>query len=212
MNDMILLEESLRAISKLPDEDAGALIKALISGDSENLPLMADLVFPMIKGQVDRMTEYREKQRANGSKGGRPKKPEETQAKPNDNPNETQTEPREKPPVPVPIPEHIEKEPPTGVRKRFTPPTVEEVREYVREKGYHVDPETFVDFYASKGWLVGKSPMKDWRAAVRTWAKDRKEQTPPNRNPKIQKAYGFSSERQDVDYNKLAWQKMWQEG
>lgn len=212
MNDMILLEESLRAISKLPDEDAGALIKALISGDSENLPPMADLVFPMIKGQVDRMTEYREKQRANGAKGGRPKKPEETQTKPKDNPNETQNEPKEKPPVPVPIPEPIEKEPPTGVRKRFTPPTVEEVREYVREKGYNVDPETFVDFYASKGWFVGKSPMKDWRAAVRTWAKDRKEQTPPNRNQKIQKAYGFSTERQDVDYNKLAWQKMWQEG
>lgn len=212
MNDMILLEESLRAISKLPDEDAGALIKALISGDSENLPLMADLVFPMIKGQVDRMTEFREKQRANGSKGGRPKNPDTTQTKPNDNPNETQAEPKEKPPVPVPVPEPIEKEPPTGVRKRFTPPTVEEVREYVRENGYHVDPETFVDFYASKGWVVGKSPMKDWKAAVRTWSKDRKEQTPPNRNPKIQAAYGFSTERTTVNYNEIAMQRAWQEG
>lgn len=106
----------------------------------------------------------------------------------------------------------IEKEPPTEVRKRFVPPTAEEVREYVQEKGYRVDPETFVDFYASKGWLVGKSPMKDWRAAVRTWAKDRKEQNPPNRNQKIQAAFGFSTERKNVNYNELAMQRAWQEG
>jgi len=210
MGDMILLEESLQAISKLPDEDAGALIKALISGDSEGLPLMADIVYPIIKGQIDRMTEFREKQRANGAKGGRPKNPNKTQTKPNDNPNETKAEPKEKPPVPIPEP--IEKETPTVLRKRFVPPTVEEVREYVQEKGYNVDPETFVDFYASKGWVVGKSPMKDWRAAVRTWAKDRKEQLPPNRNPKIQAAYGFSTERKTVNYNEIAMQRAWQEG
>lgn len=210
MSDMVLLEESLKAISKLPDEEAGALIKALISGDDENLPFMADLVYPMIKGQVDRMTEFREKQRANGAKGGRPKNPTETQTKPNDNPNETQAEPKEKPPVPIPEP--IEKETPTVLRKRFVPPTVEEVSEYVREKGYQVDPERFVDFYQSKNWYVGKNKMVDWKAAVRNWAKDRKTQTPPNRNPKIQAAYGFSSERQDVNYNELALQRAWQEG
>lgn len=210
MSDMVLLEESLKAISKLPDEEAGALIKALISGNDENLPFMADLVYPMIKGQVDRMMEFREKQRANGAKGGRPKNPTETQTKPSDNPNETQAEPKEKPPVPIPEP--IEKETPTVLRKRFVPPTVEEVSEYVREKGYQVDPERFVDFYQSKNWYVGKNKMVDWKAAVRNWAKDRKTQTPPNRNPKIQAAYGFSSERQDVNYNELALQRAWQEG
>lgn len=54
-------------------------------------------------------------------------------------------------------------------RKRFTPPTVDDVRAYAREKGYTIDAERFVDFYASKGWMVGKSPMKDWRASVRNW-------------------------------------------
>ena len=48
-------------------------------------------------------------------------------------------------------------------------PTVEEVRAYCEERGNKVDPETFVDFYESKGWLIGKNPMKDWKAAVRTW-------------------------------------------
>lgn len=54
---------------------------------------------------------------------------------------------------------------------RFTPPTVEEVAAYCRERGNGVDAEHFVDFYASNGWKVGKNSMKDWRAAVRTWEK-----------------------------------------
>lgn len=56
---------------------------------------------------------------------------------------------------------------------RFTPPTVEEVRAYCRERGNSVNPETFVDFYTGKGWMVGKNKMKDWKAAVRTWEKNR---------------------------------------
>lgn len=54
-------------------------------------------------------------------------------------------------------------------KTRFTPPTVEEVDAYIREKGYSVNAQRFVDFYASKGWMVGKNKMKDWRASVRTW-------------------------------------------
>jgi len=52
---------------------------------------------------------------------------------------------------------------------RFTPPTLEEVADYVLEKGYTWDPEAFFDFYVSKGWKVGAQPMKDWKAAVRNW-------------------------------------------
>lgn len=63
--------------------------------------------------------------------------------------------------------------PKEGVRAaRFTPPTVDEVREYCRERGNTVDAERFVDFYAAKGWMVGKNRMKDWKAAVRTWEKE----------------------------------------
>jgi hypothetical protein len=54
-------------------------------------------------------------------------------------------------------------------RARFAPPSVEEVAEYCHERGNSVDPAQFVDFYASKGWKVGREPMKDWKAAVRTW-------------------------------------------
>lgn len=54
---------------------------------------------------------------------------------------------------------------------RFTPPTVVEVKSYCDERMNDVDPEKFVDFYSSKGWMVGKNKMKDWKAAVRNWEK-----------------------------------------
>ena len=52
---------------------------------------------------------------------------------------------------------------------RFIPPTVEEVTAYCQERKNCVDAQRFVDFYASKGWKVGKENMRDWKAAVRTW-------------------------------------------
>ena len=58
---------------------------------------------------------------------------------------------------------------------RFQKPTIEEIRQYCLEKGYNVDAEQFFNFYESKGWVVGKSPMKNWRAAVCTWNKREKE-------------------------------------
>lgn len=64
---------------------------------------------------------------------------------------------------------------PAPKRKRFTPPTVEMVSEYVQAKGYNVDPERFVDFYTSNGWKVGRNSMKDWQATVRTWHKKNQE-------------------------------------
>jgi predicted phage replisome organizer len=53
--------------------------------------------------------------------------------------------------------------------KRFIKPTVEEIRTYCNERNNGIDPERFFDFYESKGWLIGKNPMKDWKAAIRTW-------------------------------------------
>ena len=67
-------------------------------------------------------------------------------------------------------------------RKRFSPPAVEEVADYCWERKNNVDPEVFVDFYSSKGWKVGKEPMKDWKACVRTWEK-RKCRASPREQP-----------------------------
>lgn len=59
--------------------------------------------------------------------------------------------------------------------KRFAPPSIDEVNSYISEKGYSVDAESFVAFYQSKNWFVGKNKMKDWHAAVVTWEKREKD-------------------------------------
>ncbi len=55
--------------------------------------------------------------------------------------------------------------------EEFVPPTVEMVEEYCKERGNVIDPELFVAYYDSVGWVRGKYPMKDWKAAVRSWEK-----------------------------------------
>ena len=77
--------------------------------------------------------------------------------------------------------------------KRFTPPSLEDVQAYITEKGYHIDADSFIDFYTSKGWLVGKTPMKDWKAAVRTWAKRDNRQTNNKFNEYEQNTYDYDS-------------------
>ena len=64
------------------------------------------------------------------------------------------------------------------IKKRennFVKPTIEEIAEYCREKGYNIDAETFWNFYEAKGWMIGKNKMKNWRAACATWVKKRSE-------------------------------------
>lgn len=62
-------------------------------------------------------------------------------------------------------------------RKRFTPPTVEEVRSYCQERNNGIDPDAFVDYYTARGWKYGQGkPVEDWKAAVRTW--ERRESKP----------------------------------
>ena len=79
-----------------------------------------------------------------------------------------------------------EKSPTETKRKVFRIPTVEEVREYCLERQNNVDPQYFVDFYASKGWKVGNQGMKDWKACVRTWEKNRNKDSPPKVSSRIQ--------------------------
>ena len=76
--------------------------------------------------------------------------------------------------------------------KRFTPPTLEEVTAYCIERNNSVDPQHFIDYYTSNGWLVGKNKMKDWKAAVRTWERNGYSSTKPSRpNTKAQELDDF---------------------
>ena len=56
--------------------------------------------------------------------------------------------------------------------RNFVPPTINEVKAYCQERNNGVNPYKWYDFYQSKGWMIGKNKMKDWKAAVRTWEKD----------------------------------------
>ena len=65
--------------------------------------------------------------------------------------------------------------------RNLIPPTKEMVQEYIADNNYTVDADAFMDYYESKGWLVGKSKMKDWQATVRNW--NRNEHSKPSGNP-----------------------------
>ena len=87
-------------------------------------------------------------------------------------------------------------------RKRFTPPTVDEVQEYVTEKGYDVDPERFVNYYTAIGWKVsGKSPMKDWKAAVRNWVAMDKKRNPSKPEPSPEPLPAFMTHEPHKEYS-----------
>ncbi|HSK69043.1 MAG TPA: DUF6291 domain-containing protein [Candidatus Limnocylindria bacterium] len=80
----------------------------------------------------------------------------------------------------------------------FRPPTADEVREYCRSRGSRVDPEGFVDHYTANGWMVGRTRMRDWKAAVRTW-----ERNPITRN----RAPAEDIEEEDVLFCREGWRE-----
>lgn len=171
----------LESLSPFTDEECGRLFRAMLgyaaTGETQQFEGNERFIWPSLQAQIDRDIEtYKAKcarNRANGSKGGRPAKnqtviPEterflEKPKKPKEKEKEKEkTKEKEK--------DNRESEadkPPA--RSRFIPPTVDEVMAYCTEKGYTVDADRFVDYYTSNGWRVGKNPMKDWKAAVRNW-------------------------------------------
>lgn len=81
----------------------------------------------------------------------------------------------------------------TRSRTRFVPPSLDDVSAYCLERGGIVDPHRWYDYYSSNGWRVGKNPMKDWKAAVRTWERngvDRPQETKPKSFAQIWREMG----------------------
>ena len=80
----------------------------------------------------------------------------------------------------------IDKEIDNNKTKKFTKPSIEEIEQYCRERKNSIDAKHFYDYYESKGWLVGKAKMKDWKACIRTWeANDKKARKTETSNPFI---------------------------
>ena len=184
----------------LSDAEAGRLIKAVLhygAGVNDELPGQEKLVFAMLKSQIDRdAVSYRDfcdKQRENGSKGGRPKKPTVFDENPENPVVFSKTQKSQDKEEEEDKDKEKDKEEDNKVRKRtrFTPPTVDEVRDYCSEHGYRIDAERFVAYYESNGWRVGRNPMKDWRAAVRTWARNDTGYSAPRQQTASDKARAF---------------------
>lgn len=57
--------------------------------------------------------------------------------------------------------------------KKFKKPTLDEVKEYCLERCNNIKAEQFIDYYEANGWKVGKNSMKDWKASIRTWERNK---------------------------------------
>lgn len=185
------------AMEALSNAERGRLFMSMLqyasTGEAGTLSGAERFVWPIAKQNIDRAQAELEKRAENGRKGGRPKKANESgekqpkakeSKKKQTKDNKDKDKDKENNITPLSPNGDI---PPKGERppeKRFVKPTADEVRAYCAERGNHVDAQAFVDFYAAKGWKVGNAPMKDWKAAVRTWEQrdTAQRQTPrPNR-------------------------------
>lgn len=151
----------------VPDEVLGRAVKAAMAyfdgSETVNLGPLEAAVFAALRADIDTAFSEYKRDVENGKRGGRPrKKPPLTGGRP-PQPRGTQGEGEGEGDIEAYIAAA------TPQRTRFSPPSVDEVTEYCRERGNHVDPATFVDFYTARGWKAGSAAMKDWRAAVRTW-------------------------------------------
>ena len=168
-----------------------------------DLDAAADMAFSFIRERMDRDSaaymEKVEKRREAGKLGGRPKangfSEKQEKAKKANVFSEKQNNPDTVPDtdtVPVIKKESKEKS------LRFSPPARQDVADYCKEKGFSdFDVERFVDYYTSNGWMVGKSKMKDWKAAVRNWA--RAGTAPRPNNTRGNKFSNFEQRQYDYD-------------
>ena len=87
-----------------------------------------------------------------------------------------------------------------NIKKRtfFIPPTVDEVKTYCTERNNKIDAQTFIDFYESKGWMIGANKMKDWKAAIRTWEKRHNNDKAP-----VKKTQQHEFKQNDYDFADL---------
>ncbi len=191
MRESIVFYRSFyEAIKELPAEEFRNAVMAIMEyglNDSEiDTSGVAKAILIMAKPQIDKNNKRYE----NGLRGGTKPKQNQNETKVEPNPNQTVTkvepkrnqngtkaEPKRTKPEPnvndnvnvnVNDKESEEKKP------RFSPPTLEELKKYIADNKYNVDPERFIDYYTANGWSVGKNRMKDWKAVVRNWDRSQK--------------------------------------
>ena len=179
----------------VPDEVLGRAIKGAMAycekGEEAPLDTVEQLLFLMFKPYIDEAQADFQKKAENGKKGGRPKKqtkPEvisenQTQASLTEAEADADADAEADADADANAEESVCNQPGKPAHTRFVPPDVNEVSDYCRQKGYHLDARRFVDYYTAVGWRIGNTPMRDWKAAIRNW--HRKDDTPKETEPKF---------------------------
>lgn len=179
----------LARLAKLSDQEVGRLFRALLqysaTGERQELTGRESVAFDFIQFDIDQAHEnFNERSRKNSENVQKRWNTNDTNEYDRipSNTNDTKAKAKAKANISPEIPNGISA-PLSGATtaKKFTPPSIEEVTAYCLERGKGVDPQRFVDFYTSNGWKVGKNPMKDWKASVRTWEREAKTSQPADR-------------------------------
>lgn len=191
MRESIVFYRSFyEAIKELPAEEFRNAVMAIMEyglNDSEiDTSGVAKAILIMAKPQIDKNNKRYE----NGLRGGtKPKQNQnETKVEPNPNQTVTKVEPKQNQNGTKAEPKRTKPEPNVNdnvnvnvndkeseeKKPRFSPPTLEELKKYIADNKYNVDPERFIDYYTANGWSVGKNRMKDWKAVVRNWDRSQK--------------------------------------
>lgn len=184
MRESVVFYQSFyEAVKDLPPEDFKKSVCAIMDYGLYEIPPettgIEKSMYIMAKPQIDANNRRYE----NSKRGGRKPNSNQTENKvePNNNQTETKDLPKEK--VKEKVKDNVKVNDKESI-VRFAPPTSQDVSEFCKEKGIdNFDVERFIDFYTSKGWMVGKNKMKDWKAAVRNWVRQDKA-TNPSKPPK----------------------------
>ncbi len=214
-NSFIMFVDYKEKFKKLSDEQMGKLIRAVFDYEDSGVePDMDDLIvsmaFDVIKVDLDKnhakYEEIVEKRKEAGRKGGKRKQTQaneanakfakQTQANQADNDNDSVSDNDNDSVTPI---VGVSKGDARGKRTRFSPPAPEDIREYCREKKITVDADRFIDYYSAQGWkLSNGNPMKDWKAAVRNWSREKR---PVARSGTTNRFNDF--EQRNYDYNAM---------
>lgn len=169
MSGFICHDDYLFKTAKLTDQEVGRLFRALMkyhaTGENEEIEGRESIAFDFIREDIDR-TEAAYKAKCEKNRNNRLSAIDNRQRSSTiDNDCCQKEKEKEKK-------KEKEKEQNNvcAPLKRFTPPTVDEVREYCKKRGNNIDPEYFVDYYTARNWTLSNGKkVSDWRACVRTW-------------------------------------------
>lgn len=177
MKYLKVFTDFIETLNELTDDEAGRLFRAMLKyADNGTDPALSGnerYVWGFAKLTIDRTRAYSDSKAEAGRSGGIAKASKLKQSLASPSLKEKKGKEIER----------LSKE----SRKKFTPPTLNEVAEFIRASGYTVDPERFVNYYSANGWKVGKNAMKDWKAAVRNWQSNEPKRSSQYTNAELEK-------------------------